>query len=106
MPISGPISAGDEVILFDPSYDSYDPAIRLNGGVPVHLNLSPPNFSIDWHEVKRKITSHTKMIMVNTKLSAGNTNSFLFCSTTDTEHLNNVQLRFNLFMAKFLFYAG
>ncbi len=64
--IAALISAGDEVILFDPSYDSYDPSIRLNGGVPVHLNLSPPDFSIDWNEVKKKITSRTRMIMVNT----------------------------------------
>ena len=64
--ITALISAGDEVILFDPSYDSYDPSIRLNGGVPVHLNLNPPDFSIDWSEVKKKITSRTKMIMVNT----------------------------------------
>jgi len=64
--IAALISAGDEVILFDPSYDSYDPAIRLNGGIPVHLNLSPPNFSIDWNEVRKKITSRTRMIMVNT----------------------------------------
>lgn len=64
--IAALIGAGDEVIVFDPSYDSYDPAIRLNGGVPVHLNLSPPDFSIDWNEVKKKITSRTRMIMVNT----------------------------------------
>src|SRR3954452_10018442 len=43
-----------------------------------------------------------RMIMVNTKLSAGNTNSFLLRSTTDTEHRNNIQLRFSLFMAKLL----
>jgi methionine aminotransferase len=64
--IAALIGAGDEVILFDPSYDSYAPAIRLNGGIPVHLNLSPPDFSIDWNEVKKKITSRTRMIMVNT----------------------------------------
>jgi methionine transaminase len=64
--IAALISEGDEVILFDPSYDSYDPAIRLNGGIPVHLNLSPPDFSINWNEVKNKITSRTRMIMVNT----------------------------------------
>jgi methionine aminotransferase len=64
--ISAFISPGDEVILFDPAYDSYDPAIRLNGGVPVQINLQQPDFSIDWDEVKRKITPRTKMIMVNT----------------------------------------
>jgi methionine aminotransferase len=64
--IAGLVRQNDEVILFDPSYDSYDPAIRLNGGVPVHINLVPPDFSMDWNEVKKKITSRTKMIMVNT----------------------------------------
>jgi methionine transaminase len=60
------ISAGDEVILFDPAYDSYDPAIRLNGGIPVHINLRFPEFSVDWDEVRSRITSRTRMIMVNT----------------------------------------
>ncbi len=64
--ISALVSAGDEVILFDPAYDCYNPAIRLNGGTPVHINLSLPDFSIDWDLVKSKITSRTKMIMVNT----------------------------------------
>jgi methionine transaminase len=60
------VSAGDEVILFDPSYDSYDPAIRLNGGIPVHINLRYPDFSIDWDLVEKRISSRTKMIMINT----------------------------------------
>ena len=64
--ITALVNAGDEVILFDPSYDSYDPAIRLNGGIPVQINLKPPHFSIDWQEVKDKITSRTHMIMINT----------------------------------------
>ena len=60
------VHSGDEVIVFDPAYDSYNPAIRLNGGVPVHINLQYPDFSIDWQEVKSKITSRTRMIMINT----------------------------------------
>ena len=64
--IAALIGEGDEVIIFDPSYDSYDPAIRLNGGVPIHINLLPPNFKIDWQEVERKISSRTRLIMVNT----------------------------------------
>ncbi|MBL0741523.1 methionine aminotransferase [Chryseolinea lacunae] len=60
------IHAGDEVLLFDPSYDSYDPAIRLNGGVPVHLHLRQPDFSIDWDDVRSRITKRTRMIMINT----------------------------------------
>ncbi len=64
--IAAIIGSGDEVILFDPAYDSYDPAIRLNGGVPIHLNLLPPDFAIDWNAVKSKITSRTRMILINT----------------------------------------
>ena len=64
--ITALINPGDEVILFDPSYDSYNPAIRLNGGVPVHINLCYPDFTIDWDQVQSKITSRTRMIMINT----------------------------------------
>jgi methionine aminotransferase len=64
--ISALVAAGDEVILFDPSYDSYNPAFRLNGGIPVHINLRYPHYTIDWDEVQSKITSRTKMIMINT----------------------------------------
>jgi methionine transaminase len=64
--IAALVHPGDEVIVFDPAYDSYNPAIRLNGGVPIHINLKYPDFSIDWEEVKSKITSRTRMIMVNT----------------------------------------
>lgn len=60
------IDAGDEVIMFDPSYDSYDPAVRLNGGRPVHINLKPPTFNIPWDEVRSKITERTRAIMINT----------------------------------------
>ncbi len=45
--ITATVKNGDEVILFDPAYDCYDPAIRLSGGTPIHLKLKQPNFSID-----------------------------------------------------------
>ena len=64
--IAALVHSGDEVIVFDPAYDSYNPAIRLNGGVPVHINLKVPDFSIDWEEVRLKITSRTRIIMINT----------------------------------------
>jgi methionine transaminase len=64
--IAALVEVGDEVIIFDPAYDSYAPAVRLNGGVPVHINLLPPTFSIDWNFVKTKITDKTKLIMINT----------------------------------------
>lgn len=60
------VQPGDEVIVFDPSYDSYNPVIRLNGGVPVHINLRYPEFSVDWDLVRKKISNRTKMIVINT----------------------------------------
>lgn len=60
------IKEGDEVILFDPAYDCYVPAIDLAGGIPISLQLKPPAFSIDWNEVKRTINHKTRMIIINT----------------------------------------
>jgi len=64
--ISALVRPGDEVILFDPSYDSYDPAVRLNGGIPIHINLKPPHFKMDWEEVISSITSKTRLLIINT----------------------------------------
>lgn len=64
--ISAIVGQGDEVILFDPAYDSYDPAIRLNGATPVHINLSYPGFTIDWQKVEDHVTPRTRMIIINT----------------------------------------
>ncbi|MBT1703018.1 methionine aminotransferase [Chryseosolibacter indicus] len=60
------VGSGDEVIVFDTAYDSYDPSIRLNGGVPVHIDLNYPDFSIDWDRVRNKITKRTRAIIINT----------------------------------------
>lgn len=60
------LQPGDEVIVFEPAYDSYVPNILINGGVPVYISLKYPDYSIPWDEVKNKITSKTKMIMINT----------------------------------------
>ncbi len=64
--ISAVVRPGDEVIVFDPAYDSYDPAITLNGGRAVHLQLAPPSFAIDWDAVARAITPQTRMLILNT----------------------------------------
>lgn len=63
--ISAFIAPGDEVIIFDPSYDSYDPVVRLNGGVPVRINMTPA-FGIDWDQARTRITPSTRMIIINT----------------------------------------
>ena len=64
--ITATIQKGEEVILFDPAYDCYDPAIRLCGGIPIHINLEQPDYSINWEEVKNKITPQTRLIIINT----------------------------------------
>ncbi len=61
------VHQGDEVIVFEPNYDSYLPAITLNGGVPVYVTLSPANeYKIDWEVVKTTITSKTRAMIINT----------------------------------------
>ena len=60
------IHAGDEVIIFDPSYDSYAPSVQLVGGKAIHIPLNVPEFSVDWNQVKNAITDRTRMVIVNT----------------------------------------
>jgi len=60
------VQSGDEVILFEPCYDSYVPVIRLSGGTPVFVSLRYPDYRVDWDEVKRAITPRTRAVLVNT----------------------------------------
>ena len=64
--VTAVVRPGDEVLIFEPAYDSYVPAIDLNGGVPVYVTLTPPDYQIDWQAVAQKITSKTRLILVNT----------------------------------------
>ncbi|MGA9649098.1 methionine aminotransferase [Pedobacter sp.] len=59
------INSGDEVIIFEPAYDSYAPTIRLLGGLVKTYELAPPNYSIDWDMVKKLFTANTRMIILN-----------------------------------------
>ena len=59
------VHPGDEVIVFEPAYDSYIPNIELNGGVAVTIGLTYPDYRIDWEEVKRRITQKTRAIVIN-----------------------------------------
>jgi methionine transaminase len=63
--------AGDEVIVFEPAYDSYIPAIRLAGATPVPLPLTVPGYDIDWAAVVRAMTPRTRMILINTPNNPG-----------------------------------
>lgn len=64
--ISAIIREGDEVIIFEPAYDCYQPAIELNGGKTIYLQLKAPSYSIDWEELKKVLNYRTKMIIINT----------------------------------------
>jgi methionine transaminase len=59
------VRSGDEVIVFDPSYDSYAPAVTLAGGRTIHIPLVPPDFGIDWQSVRSAITARTRMVILN-----------------------------------------
>jgi methionine aminotransferase len=64
--ISAVVREGDEVIVLEPCYDSYVPAIELNGGRPVFFELKFPDYKVDWNELKRLVSYKTKMIIINT----------------------------------------
>ena len=60
------VSKGDEVIVLKPAYDCYEPAIELAGGVPALIQLKGKEFKIDWDEFRVKVTSKTRMVIINT----------------------------------------
>jgi len=80
------INQGDEAIIFEPAYDSYDPAIKLNGGVTKYLSLSAPDFKIDWDLVANQVNNKTKLIIINTPNNPG---GFVF-TEADMLALNDI----------------
>ncbi|WP_299674683.1 methionine aminotransferase [uncultured Dokdonia sp.] len=64
--ISAFVNVGDEVIVLKPAYDSYEPAILVNGGKVVPIQLKAPDYKVDWNVVQQAITSATKMLIINT----------------------------------------
>ena len=64
--ISAFVREEDEVILFEPAYDNYVPAIKMNGATPISSKLQAPSFGINWEEVRRLVNSRTRMIIINT----------------------------------------
>jgi methionine transaminase len=63
--IQAVVGAGDEVIVFDPAYDSYEPAVRLAGGRCIHVPLLPPTFVYDWDRVRESLSERTRLIVIN-----------------------------------------
>jgi methionine aminotransferase len=59
------VHPGDEVLIFQPAYDSYVPAVQLSGGVPRFVTLRPPHYSVDWDEVRRVLSPRTRVIVIN-----------------------------------------
>ena len=64
--ITAVIEKGDEVIILKPAYDCYEPAIRINGGIPVFVQMEGKEFKINWEAFRNAITSRTKLVVINT----------------------------------------
>jgi methionine aminotransferase len=79
--IQAVVGPGDEVILFDPSYDSYDPAVRLAGARSVRLPLQLPNFDYDWDRVRAAVSQRTRLIIINSPHNPA-------CTVTSAADLN------------------
>lgn len=80
------VKENDEVIMFKPAYDCYEPAIELNGGITVPIEMEAPDYSINWTEVREKITPKTKMIIINSPHNPSGT----VLSQTDMENLEKL----------------
>lgn len=101
--ITAVVRSGDEVLVLDPAYDSYEPAIELAGGNAVHVPLAAGDFGVDWQRVRDAINSRTRMLIINSPhnpcgaiLSAvdldelarlAESNDLLVCSDEVYEHL-------------------
>lgn len=88
------LRAGDEVIVFEPAYDSYIPNIILNGAKPVVMQLTLPDFKIDWKQVQEAITPRTRMIIVNQPHNPTGT----ILSAEDMRELGKIVLENNLYL--------
>jgi methionine aminotransferase len=63
--LSAFVRPGDEVVLFQPCYDSYVPVVQLNGGIPKFVTLQFPDYRIDWDDVRRAVTPRTRLLLIN-----------------------------------------
>ena len=90
--ISAFIRPSDEVILFNPAYDCYEPAINLNGGKVIPMQLNYPDYKVDWDAVKNTISEKTKMIVINTPQNPSGT----IFSKEDMEELERITNKTNI----------
>jgi methionine aminotransferase len=88
------LQPGDEVIVFEPAYDSYIPNVEVNGAIPVLISLNAPDYKIDWNQVREKITLRTKMIMLNSP----NNPTGAVLRQYDIEHLRSIVKDTNIFI--------
>ncbi len=86
------VQPGDEAIVLDPSYDSYEPGIQMAGGTCVHVPLRAPDFSVDWESLSAAVTPRTRLIIVN---SPHNPSGAVW-SATDVERLAALAERHDL----------
>ncbi len=86
------VRPGDEVVVLDPCYDCYEPAIELNGGRAVHVPLTLPDFSVDWQRVNEACNKNTRAIIVNTP---HNPSGAVF-STADLDALAEIARRHDI----------
>lgn len=80
------IKPNDEVIVFEPAYDCYTPAIEINGGIVVYSQLNNDDFSINWDDVKNKINERTKAIIINSPHNPSGT----IITKNDIQNLENL----------------
>ena len=92
--IQAVVQPGDEVIVFDPAYDSYEPAISLAGGKTIHIPMSLPDYHIDWDTLRQKVNSNTRLIIINSPHNP--TSSIL--TQTDLDQLATVIEPLNCFV--------
>ena len=88
------VHPGDEVIVFDPAYDSYEPAVELAGGKCVHIGLPAPDYAIDWQQVEDSINSNTRAIILNSPHNP--TGAILY--DEDIEALRDIMSRHDLYI--------
>jgi methionine aminotransferase len=86
------VHSGDEVIIFDPAYDLYAPAVQLSGGRPIHLELELPNFTINWDVLESSISAKTRLIVINNP----NNPAGSILSYQDLERLSELAIKHDL----------